>query len=364
VAMASEDTFPLIEAQIITTWMGAVSFGIMLVSSFICVRCLLSSDSALKPISFRILLSVAILMALIDGLATSLQLRHTLDAFVYYQGPGGPLELLNDRRSWINFVKTGIYTVQTWLGDGVMVYRCYVVFEGRWYVVIPSLILFVSVLATGFLPLYFTAVEGHGTITGAKIGPAILSFSLLSLAQNIGITVAISLRIYLLQRRMAGSMTSNQALNRLKRAMIIIVESGAIYSATMLLFVGTFISNNVTDYGWSGVIGSVIPISFNLIIIRVHRGRAMGNQTVAFGSKAGELSTVRFGGHGASISAASRAPGRDQNQGTNTIDVELGMVNTDSVLGTGSHIMDVSNSATKNPMSFNVDLDVEAQGEK
>ena len=70
--------------------------------------------------------------------------------------------------------------------------------------------------------------------------------------------MAIALRIHLMQRRMAGSVTSHQTLNRIKHAVIIIIESGVIYSATVIILVGSFVSNNVTDYAWSGVTGSVI----------------------------------------------------------------------------------------------------------
>ena len=93
----------------------------MLVSFFICIRTLLSSDSALNRVSFRVLLGVSIAMAILDGMDKSLQLRHMLDAFVYYKGPGGPPGLLNDTRNWVNFTKTVVYVIQTWLGDGVLV---------------------------------------------------------------------------------------------------------------------------------------------------------------------------------------------------------------------------------------------------
>jgi len=330
--MAAE--FPLDEAQIISTWMGAVTFGIMLVSFFICIRTLLSSDSALNPISFRVLLGVSIAMAILDGMDKSLQLRHMLDAFVYYKGPGGPVELLNDTRNWVNFTKTVVYVIQTWLGDGVLVYRCCIVYDKRWYGVIPPLILFMSSLAMGSLMIFFTEAEGRGPITGAKLKPIILSFLSLSLAQNVVITVAIALRIYLMQRRMASSITSTKALNRVKRAVIIIVESGAIYSGSMFILVGSFVSNDVTDYAWSGVASSVIPIVFNLIIIRIHKGRAVDqNQGQNGASKPVEVTTVKFKKYD-----NRNSQGRKQTRlvGTNTVDVDSEMTRTTTSMGTGT----------------------------
>lgn len=357
--MAAE--FPLDEAQIISTWMGAVTFGIMLVTFFICIRTLLSSDSALSRISFRVLLGVSIAMAILDGLDKSLQLRHILDAFVYYKGPGGPLGLLNDTRNWVNFTKTVVYVVQTWLGDGVLVYRCCIVYDKRWYGTIPPLILFMSSLAMGSLMIFFTEAEGRGPITGAKLKPIILSFLSLSLAQNVVITVAIALRIYLMQRRMAGSITSTTALNRVKRAVIIIVESGAIYSGSMFILVGSFVSNDVTDYAWSGVASSVIPIAFNLIIIRVHKGRAVDQNQNQNDPKAVEVTTVKFKKY-----ATPKSEGRNRNRlvGTNTVDVDLEMttsMGTGTELGTESYMMSapalVMRDTGFSSMSSNTDLE-------
>jgi hypothetical protein len=60
-------------------------------------------------------------MAILDGFNESLQLRHMLDAFIYYKGPGGAEEQLNITAYWGNQAKTGIYVIQTLLGDGVLV---------------------------------------------------------------------------------------------------------------------------------------------------------------------------------------------------------------------------------------------------
>jgi hypothetical protein len=127
----------------------------------------------------------------------------------------------------------------------------------------------------GSLMIYFTYTESHGPITGEKLKPIILSFLLLSLAQNIAITrmllvsilsssllmllqppVAIAFRLLFLQRTMKHEMYTS-TLSRVRRAIIIIIESGAIYSCSMVILVGAFVTNNVTDYGWSGVVSKL-----------------------------------------------------------------------------------------------------------
>jgi hypothetical protein len=131
--------------------------------------------------------------------------------------------------------------------------------------------------AMGSFMIYFTYLENHGPITEGKLRSIILSFLSLSLVQNIAISrtllgyiysssllillrppVAIAFRLLFLQRTMKHEMHTS-TLSRVRRAIIIIIESGAIYSCSMAIFVGAFATSNVTVYGWSGVVSILQP---------------------------------------------------------------------------------------------------------
>ena len=48
-------------------------------------------------------------------------LRHNLDAFIFYRGPGGAAEEFHDISYWVNIMKTVDYVAQTSIGDAVLV---------------------------------------------------------------------------------------------------------------------------------------------------------------------------------------------------------------------------------------------------
>lgn len=64
---------------------------------------------------------VALLMATLNLVDQALHLRFVLNAFIYYQGPGGPAEVLLDNGEGIQSIKSGIFCIQSLLGDGFLV---------------------------------------------------------------------------------------------------------------------------------------------------------------------------------------------------------------------------------------------------
>ena len=50
-------------------------------------------------------------------------LRHNLDAFVFYTGPGGATAEFGDISYWVNVMKSADYVAQTAIGDAILVGR-------------------------------------------------------------------------------------------------------------------------------------------------------------------------------------------------------------------------------------------------
>ena len=66
-------------------------------------------------------LVVALLLFVFATLDVALLLRHCLDAFVWYHGPGGAVGEFADISYWVNAMKTVNYVVQTSIADGMLV---------------------------------------------------------------------------------------------------------------------------------------------------------------------------------------------------------------------------------------------------
>ena len=118
--------------------------GIYLVTLGLCLRALLLEREKLVPKPMREIkwgmLFVAFLMAVfatLDGNciichckvifltncdhAVAFGLRHNLDAFVFYQGPGGAAAEFGNISYWVNVMKSADYVAQTAIGDAILV---------------------------------------------------------------------------------------------------------------------------------------------------------------------------------------------------------------------------------------------------
>lgn len=107
----ADDSFPIDEAQLVALFMESVAYGVYLVTLGQCLRILLwgsaSRDGGLslkRNINWPMLI-VALLLATFATLDVAFGLRHVLDAFIYYKGPGGAKAEFANISYWIQVMK-------------------------------------------------------------------------------------------------------------------------------------------------------------------------------------------------------------------------------------------------------------------
>ncbi len=83
--------------------MEAAGYGIYLVSLVYCVRLLLWDQKGnRKPKLNWAIIATTALIAIFVTMDLAFNLRHVLDAFIFYTGPGGPIEQLTTISNWLN----------------------------------------------------------------------------------------------------------------------------------------------------------------------------------------------------------------------------------------------------------------------
>ncbi|KAJ3710889.1 hypothetical protein DFJ43DRAFT_1170417 [Lentinula guzmanii] len=276
-------TFDVTAAQIVGLFMECILYGVYLVSLGYCLRALLLDPfeqglQRKKHINW-VMLVVALLLCLFATLDVAFGLRHNLDAFSYYHGPGGATEELNDISYWVNVMKTADYVAQTFIGDGMLIYRCYIVYEKNWKIVIPSILFWLGGSVCGALLTYtFATLRSPALIDTSKAVPYVDTMIALSLTMNTLTTALIVGKIWSVDRQNATLMSNTTAnairTSKLHRVMRIIIESAALYTISTLIFVITYVAGSNANYGTSDNVVQIIGISFNLIIIRVDAGKS------------------------------------------------------------------------------------------
>ncbi|KAH7882636.1 hypothetical protein F5I97DRAFT_1931247 [Phlebopus sp. FC_14] len=268
------DDFPITTAQIVGLFMECILYGVHLVTLAQCLRSLLWSDaenSFKRKINWR-MLTVALLMGLFATLDVALGLRHNLDAFVYYTGPDGAAA------EFANISKRAGGAPYSMVGDGMLIYRCYLVYDRKWYYAAPSFLLWLGGSSCGVLVIaIYATLHTQSFLDASQAQRYVYSGLSLTLAVNVITTSLIVYRIWSVDRQTAH-MRVHRA-SRLKSIVRIIIESAALYTVSVIVFFCTYVANSNANYGATYNVVQMIGISFNLIIIRVDSGKAYEGTT-------------------------------------------------------------------------------------
>ncbi|KAK7035831.1 hypothetical protein R3P38DRAFT_2909264 [Favolaschia claudopus] len=275
------EDFPITEAQIVALFLESVFWGIYLVTFFLCIRSLLFDLNLerrrLSDLNWPMLI-VTLSMCVFATLDVAVGLLHNIQAFVQYNGPGGAAEEFSHISDWVNIVKTVDVVMQTLLGDGMLIYRCWIIYLKSWPVVGCSILLWCgSAVCTGMIIHIVATLHSNALITSSSLNPLILSFWVLSITQNITTTGLIVFRIWRVDRRSSSfayhsnSSSAKAHQGRLREAMRIILDAGLMYATVAALVFITQMTNSNSTYGVSDVEVQVVGITFNLIIIRANR---------------------------------------------------------------------------------------------
>ncbi|CCM04655.1 uncharacterized protein FIBRA_06839 [Fibroporia radiculosa] len=233
----------------------------------------------------RAMLAISSFMWIIDTLRIVIDMTDLVDAFVnhLHDGPGdsGPEAFISAFSRPISLVDNGIYCLQTLIGDAVVIYRCYIVWQSVWMIVIPSLAWMGSLGSIIFVMYSFA----KGIVTGQRI---VLVYSF-TLAANLTATLALAYRIWKVDKEARHLRDSS---NTLRPVLLTIIESGAIYTALLIFALITVTHALEVEYVVNSIMPAMIAITFDMIFIRI--GIAQNARSGYRASGTFPLSTIMF----------------------------------------------------------------------
>ncbi|KAJ7836615.1 hypothetical protein B0H13DRAFT_1120689 [Mycena leptocephala] len=224
-------------------WVGTFFYGIYFVLFCICIYILLHRP---RNLGNTILLVTAIVLFTLASVQTVLNLVLGAADIDGINVPYDNLSLANGM----------IYVVNNVIADALVIYRCYSVWNRNIYVIILPVILLIT-----------TSVFGWDILL--PLGP----FFALSLATNILVTTLTAGRIWWICRQ-ARAYLKTDVQRRYVSCISILVESGVIYSASVLtyLILGAIPSVSIVQEPVMQVLAQVVGIVPTLIIVRVGLG--------------------------------------------------------------------------------------------
>ncbi|KAJ7466901.1 hypothetical protein FB451DRAFT_1259467 [Mycena latifolia] len=154
----------------------------------------------------------------------------------------------------IDTANTMIYVVNNVVADGLVIYRCYSIWDRNVYVVILPMIL-----------LIITSVIGWDILL--PLDP----FFGLSLATNVLVTALTAGRIWWICRK-ARAYLKTDLQKRYVSSISILVESGVIYGASVLIYLILGASASIVQEPIFEMLAQIVGIVPTLIIVRVGLG--------------------------------------------------------------------------------------------
>ncbi|KAF9033783.1 hypothetical protein BDP27DRAFT_1435868 [Rhodocollybia butyracea] len=208
-------------------------------------------------------------MFILATIHVGVDLRRLMEAFLYYtKGPA--VQYLSEVDTVVYLIKTTAYCLQTLTGDGFVLYRLYLVWNGRKMVVLPICVCFAvsfGLVISGLRA--FAIASPTAPVFTPHLQHGVVSFFALTLFINLSSSLLIAGRIWWIHQQTTGIMRSGRSLIP---AAVVIIESGAIYSACLIILLTLYLSGSFAQSISLDAVPHVIGIVFSLIIVRVGLG--------------------------------------------------------------------------------------------
>jgi len=262
--------FSAAESKLVSIFCQSVLYGIYLVLFTATTYTLLWGSKARKSIrSNMLIISFAIFVIATMHMATNFS-RIVLAFIIHADAPGGPTSFFNELSNFTQMFGSTLYVMQTLLGDALVLYRCFLVWERKlWIIAFPSILLLGST-ATGVGILYsFDKVVPQADIFVVQLGHWITSFFSMTFATNVICTALVAYRVWSLNRTRKHMSFRHRAL---RPALVLIVESGAMYSATLLALLILYNVDSWFQYVVLDSVSPIVGIVFSVIMLRIATG--------------------------------------------------------------------------------------------
>ncbi|KZT01789.1 uncharacterized protein LAESUDRAFT_450793 [Laetiporus sulphureus 93-53] len=263
------------QANNAAVYIGAIAYGIHMAIFFICAYQVATKRRFLR---WMPLIVVLFSMATVN---ISMNIHFNEMAWIDNRNhPGGPLAfLLEQQASRFNTAGNASAFVATFLADGILVYRIYIVWMNWWIMIIPILMW----LASAVLSVLTTvqAARPNSSLWASGTLDFSVPYWSLSIALNILLTLLLISRL-LYMRHVIASTPLGQAHGKTYAGIAaMVLESALPYSTISIVFIILYGLQNTAADLFIPLLLQVACIAPELIILRVTRGVALSSELLS-----------------------------------------------------------------------------------
>ncbi|KAK0432647.1 hypothetical protein EV421DRAFT_2089272 [Armillaria borealis] len=205
---------------------------------------------------------------------------------------GGPLGYLDANSAvWWQTLGTVASQMCFLIGDALLLYRCYIIWNSTFSIIVCPLLLYLGALAMAILLTVQSAIPGSNFFRGKTVDFGVPWVSL-SVALNSIVTILIVIRILKVRRQLKAALGPTEVLSDTVKMytgiLALLVESVLPYSLFGVIFAITYGRNMDVAPGFLFIWGTFGAMSPQIIIFRVALGQGWTQQM------ASQLSSIMF----------------------------------------------------------------------
>ncbi|KAG2130164.1 uncharacterized protein EDB93DRAFT_88766 [Suillus bovinus] len=261
---------PLDAACLLSLALEGVTYGFSILM-FIGTIWALAYKQRIQDVS-RPIIVVAILLFILSTAHIVVNIIRVENGLVKYRDtfPGGPVAFFADPSQYTFMIGNTLYILQTLLGDGVLIYRCYFVWQSVLIIVVPSM-LWCSAAVSGVAIIYtFSQIKSDsGQIYENEHGtPAhwVNALYASTIATNMLSSALLAYRVWMIERDVS---TIRSRKNTMMPIVRVLVDSAVLYSMALLTTLITYTRSNNGQLVIYEMVTPIISIAFYMVLIRV-----------------------------------------------------------------------------------------------
>ncbi|KDQ17240.1 hypothetical protein BOTBODRAFT_53385 [Botryobasidium botryosum FD-172 SS1] len=254
------------EAVLIGVWLETLTYGLYVPLFFTCLFIVFARRRT-RRVNWALLCPTFALFVLCT-IHVSLGISRLLDGFIRSSNPA---KYYLDLARWKNIFSDALYVTINFIGDSVVIYRCYVIWGSKKRVIIfPALCLLGSFATAIYAVVGFNEIPPGDSAFVSRISAFYRSTFTLSFVVNFTCTALIAYRITRTARS-AGPQPDGVDVDPRPyySTLAAIVESAAIYTVSMAIYIGLYFSQLNAQYTLYLVNTQIIGIVPTLILVRI-----------------------------------------------------------------------------------------------
>ncbi|TFK39913.1 hypothetical protein BDQ12DRAFT_711990 [Crucibulum laeve] len=307
--------FPVDQARISAFFIENVIYGLYIASFGYTMNALLSTGTRWRRLNELncSMMAVSLLMFLNSTIALASGFYIIWRGFIIPSEAGGGPASFGDISNWSLVLKSAVLLLQTTIGDAMLIYRCWVVYNRSLLVVAFSIVMWCGgTVCSVFLVYYEATFHSQVLVSAEKLHPFGVAFWALTVGLNVITTGLLVWPIWKVIQENEQFVYRNSVAhppNTLKNVMQIIIESGLLYTAMAFITFVTYTSGSNALYLASSAEIGVAGIAFNLIIIRTAKSARSKEASIAAATAGTSLPLHIMGPRDTLLSADNKTQG-------------------------------------------------------